>query len=127
MKLLVSAFRKECTAHANAANTAALLLRLVATGYTCELCFGMYKGTREITVQVTGFRILEDALSTARTVLRTFKQECALLITEGVASTVGADSVTVIGPAIFAANQPDCDGHTQYMDGLYLYARQQIV
>lgn len=126
MRLLVSAFRKGDSPMQNAQATQQLLAYLAVLSYDYQLCVGAYKGEREVSAQLTGFRTEEQAISLARRLIGMFHQECAVLVTNNVMCCVTAEGVTPIGLVQFAANQPDSDGYTQFLDGIYMWAAKDI-
>lgn len=127
--LIVSAYMQGASQHDNAVATAHLIRAMAKEHLTVEQCIGVFNGQREMSLKVSGFESMSDAISMAQVTLANFGQECALLVDDkNVAWSITARTVITIGQAERAVTNPAEDGaasYTQFMDGTYLVARER--
>jgi hypothetical protein len=116
--------------HDNAVATAHLIKAMAKEHLTVEQCIGVFNGQREMSLKVSGFETMSDAISMAQVTLANFGQECALLVDDkNVAWSITARTIISIGPTERTVTNPAEGGavsYTQLMDGTYLVARERI-
>lgn len=127
MYLIASAFKRSATAQQNAMATAHLIKAHQL--HNPELCFGMYKGEREVSVKLTAFDSQCHAQRIARQIIHTFGQECVLLVLDsGAVMAVTATDGQWLGYAERATVPPamaGVDSFTQFMDGTVMHVAVQ--
>lgn len=122
MHLICSAFLQGAEPNDNAVATAHLIHS--ARPYKAELCLGVYKGQREMSVKLTGFESLSEAISEGQAIISAFGQECVLLVNGNTAHSITARGVVHLGTVCRTTTCPQeagAESYTQFLDGTYLH------
>ena len=135
MKLIVSAYREGSSPSMNAIRTASLIRRLQGENLSTELCIGVYKGVREISIIATGMESAARGVDIAKLVLNEFYQTSVYLEVHGAGASVYKDKqqrVTVDGlgkelTTIKATWEgPLPDSYTETLDGRMIVAKEGL-
>ncbi len=110
--------------HDNAVATAKLIQ--AHSHMETEVCLGVYRGQREVSLKIMGFDSKADAINMAQSIIEHFGQECVLLVDEkNAAYSVTARGIAWVGTASRSVTNPQevgADCFTQFMDGTYMVA-----
>jgi len=91
MKVVVSAYQAGQTPEQNAKATAALIVQLAGTDYKFSLVQGVFNGTNETSLLVSGFTRVKEMLGFAAKLCKAYKQESVYVEIAGEASLLDED------------------------------------
>lgn len=118
MRLILSAYRAECTPWHNTLMTSELLRDVQRSGLRAQLCIGSFNGQREVSVEVTGWRDEAQLAERAELLRNRYNQRSVFAMLDGCGYLLTEQGTEYLGVVTYdVGDMPAGSDHTMYLDG----------